>query len=281
MDEKEQYKLIGEVVAFCFSVLALLCVVSLAVLALFFPKPYALILKSVGLNNMALNVYEGIYDDSQDIVDGYTFLMQAIVIGDDKFIVKAYESVSSDEEFEDFIGQANSLNIKNVGKSQKLLGLLNEKDYLKGKYISALYRQEGYQKAFDVAKEDFYLSLSNYANSQDDKSYLLNDFIMNMPPDSSLEVFALVDEGMQSNMLTFASKMKVNVDVYLALGQNEQTAEQYQVALESAVRSVEVFKNFEKLQSFDCILILGMDNAFISQKIAESNQMITNVLATI
>ena len=91
-----KYLLIWRVVALCASILALFCVIGLAILALFFPKPYAAVLKSVGLNQIALGVYEDIYKNSQDVNDGYVYLTESIYAKSNKDIINAFEMVIKD-----------------------------------------------------------------------------------------------------------------------------------------------------------------------------------------
>ena len=74
MDNKSQGRLIADVFALCFSLVMLLFVLSLAVLSLFFPLPFASVLQFVGLNNMALDVYQDVYKNSGDVKDGYRYL---------------------------------------------------------------------------------------------------------------------------------------------------------------------------------------------------------------
>ena len=273
LDNKEQYKLIFEVVAFCLSLLALVCVVCLAILALFFPIPYAYVLKSIGLNNIALSVYQDVYFNSNKITDGYSFLNEAIIDKNDKYIIVAYEACEKDDEFLDFLSYINNQNYENYGKSIELIGILNERDYVKGKYVHAVFNEKGYEQSYEIALKDFNSVSSAFDSVDDEKTFVLNDYLCSM---STYEQAMIVSADTQEKMKLLSEEYGRYINQYLSM--SEPTTLDYVYALECSVRYVEFYNGFKKIYELcgNCIL----DEKEISDGVKQGNVLVSSVLKT-
>ena len=261
----EQKKLIWIVVAFCFSVVCLLGVIILAVLAIFFPLPYANVLKGVGLNNLALTVYQDVYENSHDVKDGYAYLMESIYAKYDKHIVFAYEMFQTDEQFSTFLTHIDNVNVEKYGISKNLITNLDEFDYVSGKYVSSLCSMGDYKTAFNFALSNLKSSVENFTNSQTKKSYLMFDYVASCKLKDNL---LSVDDSAQLNMQTYASLCCDTATNFTS--KSTYSAKEYALALECAVRNVEVYKSFGILSSFGVQTIISKDQIKADEQSADS-----------
>ena len=267
---KEQTKLIWEVVAFCASTVALVCVLTLAVFALFFPIPYANVLKGVGLNNLALSVYQDIYSGSPSMQNGYTYMMESIYAKNTNYIVLSYEQVSTNDDFVIFLEKVDEYNMTQYGASKSLLANLNEYDYITGKYVNALVNQNKIEDAYNFALAQLNTIDGNFTSASSEKSFVLFDFFASI----SNGAIQSVDNSVQLQMVAFSSKCKLYANAFLL--QDAYSIKDYADALECAARNVEVYKSFSMMQTkgVDCIL---SSNA-IEQGLTDANKLLSDVL---
>ncbi len=265
---KEQRKLIWIVVAFCSSLVALFAVLALAVVAIFFPFTYAGFLKGVGLTNLALNVYQDMYENSSDVNDGYTYLMESIYAQNDKHIVFAYDLLSKDEKFVALLNRVDVNNVEKFGLSKNILGSLNEYDYVSGKYVASLYILGKVDEAYAFAVEN--LNQKSVVDEHSEKSFLLFDYIAKS---SSENLFKISAEN-QTKMLAFSDGCATVANSFIA--KSQYNAQEYADALESSVRCVEVFKAMEQLNKAGVSTIITQEQIETGKDSA--NEMLSTVL---
>ena len=268
---EEQRKLIWIVVAFCFSIVALLGVITLAVFALFFPLPYAKMLQGVGLNNLALSVYQDVYANSKDVKDGYAYLMESIYAKYDKHIVIAYEMIKEDEQFSTFLTEIDIKNVEKFGATKNLLGSLDELDYVSGKYVSSLCNMGESKKAFDFALADLQQNNINFSNQNNKKTFLMFDYIASNKEPQYLTV---VNNEVQNDISVFESSCELVVDNFKS--KTTYTVGEFALALECAVRCVEVYKSLETLNNAG--VQTNLSKEIIAQNKDGANKNLASVL---
>lgn len=269
--DTEQRKLIWIVISFCFSIIALLGVLTLAVLAFFFPLPYAKVLKSVGFNHLALSVYQDIYKDSGDVKDGYAYLMESIYTKYDKHIIMSYELVRENDNFSTFLASVDEANVEKYGLSRNLLGSLDEFDYVSGKYVSSLCKLGEVEVALNFAKDNLNYVVLNFDNASTKISFLIFDYVATCSNNKDL---VKVDNDVQNQMLQLSDLCTVNADSFIL--QTSYTAQNYAYALECAVRVAEIYKSFEVLDKFGVETVISKDE--ISAGKDSANTRLANVL---
>lgn len=274
MDNKSQGRLIADVFALCFSLVMLLFVLSLAVLSLFFPLPFASVLQFVGLNNMALDVYQDVYKNSGDVKDGYRYFIESVYAENNKHIIIAFEGLIENENFDEYLMLIDQSNVERIGKDVKLLTFLNERDYCYGKYVKALSIVGDEQKALNFVINDFNV-VYNIGDTVNEKTFLWYDFLFaNKGVVSEQDVPKEQIEKMQS----FALSCKNEVMYYLSLEHSKQDAYSYASALECAVRQVEVYSALQLLYSIN--IDVSLSEEYIVTKLNESNTQVNAVIAS-
>ncbi len=274
MDNKSQGRLIADVFALCFSLVMLLFVLSLAVLSLFFPLPFASVLQFVGLNNMALDVYQDVYKNSGDVKDGYRYFIESVYAENNKHIIIAFEGLIENENFDEYLMLIDQSNVERIGKDVKLLTFLNERDYCYGKYVKALSIVGDEQKALNFVINDFNV-VYNIGDTVNEKTFLWYDFLFaNKGVVSEQDVPKEQIEKMQS----FALSCKNEVMYYLSLEHSKQDVYSYASALECAVRQVEVYSALQLLYSIN--IDVSLSEEYIATKLNESNTQVNAVIAS-
>lgn len=174
MTTKEQNKLIWSVAAFTSSVIMLLIIIAFSCVAIFAPRAYADFVYAVGFKNSSLKSYEYNYNKTQDINDLYLLLSKSIVLDNKDYIILAYETLESLEEYDDFIEYVEQRNLDEAISKFAMIFVANEDNYLKGEYVEALYNKNR-QRAFDYAYGDL---VSGAVTSLSDRvNFVLGSFI--------------------------------------------------------------------------------------------------------
>lgn len=267
---RELYLLIWRVVALCASILALFCVIGFAILALFFPKPYAAVLKSVGLNQIALGVYEDIYKNSQDVNDGYVYLTESIYAKSNKNIINAFEMVIKDGDFVNLLLRVDLRNQNKFGFTVSQATLCNERDYLMGNYVYSIAQSKGFDTAFEVSKSDFDNIIQNLNSINNDKSFVFFDLahIMNS------EDAKLFDLEIQLKFLHFASICENLAKGFLSLDNFSLT--DYAESLECVIRSIEVYVMLIHISENGNLLVLN--NSDIENRLNDANNLFNDIV---
>lgn len=186
MTVEDQKSLIWNVVAFTLAVIAFLFIIFCAILALFFPKTYGDMLFGVGLKNVSLSAYEYNYQSSKDINDLYLLLNKSISAKNSEYIVKAYETLERQSEYENFIKFVEGRNIDRCSSTLEMLYLSNEDNYLKGKYVLALKSFKGADVSLKYAYED--LGKRQVTTSGDRANFVLGYFISSLKSAGEFEI---------------------------------------------------------------------------------------------
>lgn len=186
MNIEDQKSLIWNVVAFTLAVIAFIFIIVCAVLSLCFPKIYADMLFGVGLKNASLSAYEYNYQNSKDINDLYLLLNKSISAKNSEYIVKSYEALEMQSDYEDFIKFIEARNIDNCASTLEMLYVSNEDNYLKGKYVLALKKFKSADLAFKYAYEN--LKLVKVETSADRANFVLGYFISSLESEKDFEV---------------------------------------------------------------------------------------------
>lgn len=187
-------KTVLKTILYTFLSLLLAFAVLVGFMLLVFTKTSADILYDLGCENWASSLYYKSYQKSGDIYTCYKALNIKIKLDKHSDVITYFQSFISDDEYEEFLSVSNenylSLNIGLLEKST----LLNEENYLYGKYVSSLLAVENTNHAWDVALEKF----TDYDNwtLQNQGVYSLGLLINN-----NAQEFDKVYEGFDSKLI--------------------------------------------------------------------------------
>lgn len=153
MDDTEQRSLIWRVIAVTTCCLALLTAIVVVFCAIFIPKKYGDFITALGFKNAGLVSYEYHYSKTKDINDLYYLNIKSILAGNNKYIKKSYEQLSRLDDYYDFVKYVENSHVNESVSKLAMVFVSNEDDYLKKKYITALYNLG--EDAFSYAYQDF------------------------------------------------------------------------------------------------------------------------------
>ena len=120
-----------------------------------FTRVTANFIYDLGLDRWASQLFYNVYEKDGDISSCYKALSISIRIDDSDRVIKYYKTLISDEDYADFISDVEGANKNlNVGVLEKSR-LLNEKDYLRDNYISAMKKTGKIEDAFQLSLGDF------------------------------------------------------------------------------------------------------------------------------
>ena len=123
-------------------------------MAFVFPKTFADFTYSIGLESYAQKLYVRDWEKSEDINSLYSALNISIKTENNEKTIELYEEFYADDEYADFVAFIDSENLKLDETHLIKASLLNEDNYLKNKYVSALIAENKIQKAFEFALQD-------------------------------------------------------------------------------------------------------------------------------
>ena len=140
MDQTEQRNLIWHIVALSTAILAFLTMITIVLCAVFIPRKYGDFISALGFRNAGLVSYEYHYDNTKDINDLYYWNIKSVLANNSHHIIKSYEKLSVDTEYESFIEYVEGVNAQNSISKLAMVYVSNEDNYLKGNYVKALYQ---------------------------------------------------------------------------------------------------------------------------------------------
>lgn len=198
MTIEDQKSLIWNVIAFTLAVVAFLFIIFCAVISVFFPKMYGDMLFTCGLKNLSLSAYEYNYQTTEDINDLYLLLNKSIQAKNSEYIVKSYENLQRQSDYEDFIKFVENRGINNCASTLEMLYLSNEDNYLKGKYVIALKDFKGDDIAFNFAFGD--LNARVVTTSADRINFVLGYYISSL---KNSDDFALISADVKDAIYNY------------------------------------------------------------------------------
>lgn len=154
MENKEHGRLVFNIAVFTTSIVALLIIIAGAMLAIAYPLDWANILFSVGLKNASLISYSAHYHKTKEIDDLYLLIGKSIMAKNNEYQIKYIPELFSKEGYEFFVAQVENKNISKSTTRQAVLYVANEDEYLKGKYVVALYDLEMKSQALSYSIND-------------------------------------------------------------------------------------------------------------------------------
>lgn len=157
-------------------VVAVLVAGAWCLMAFVLPKTFADFTYSIGMENYAQKLYVRDWKTSEDINSLYSALNIAIKNNDSDNIIELYELFSSDNEYENFVKFIDAENLKIDESPLIKASLLNEDNYLKNRYISALICENKIQKAFEFALQS---EINLSPNCKDMGNFLFGNFATN------------------------------------------------------------------------------------------------------
>ena len=130
-----------------------------------FTKTTADYIYNLGFDSWASQLYFKVYEKDGDMLYCYKALSISIRIDNSEKIIKYYDALSKNDGYYQFIEDIENANRElNVGVLEKSR-LINEEDYLRDNYISALKKSGKIEDSFQMSLNDFRLqrggSLSN------------------------------------------------------------------------------------------------------------------------
>ncbi len=153
---------------FLFSLATSLAVVFLVMSTLSFVAPAFMAKKfdEWGMSSFAFGCYDHAYGNSDDINDQYFMFEKSVNMNYPKYISRYADKILSHSNLDEFCVATNSINIKKAedfcrannvigdAKTRLLLSVMNEENYIKNKYVSALIQTERLDEAFNFAFDD-------------------------------------------------------------------------------------------------------------------------------
>ena len=142
MEEKQNEKLVFNVAMLTTSVLTLVVIIVCSMLAIFFPLNWANFMFALGLKNASLISYTANYHKTNTIDDLYLLIGKSITSKNYEYQIKFIPELFEKEGYSFFITQVENKNIAASPTRQAVLYVGNEDEYLKGKYVVALYNSD-------------------------------------------------------------------------------------------------------------------------------------------
>jgi len=184
---------------FTISTLIVVGAIILSLMYFVFTKEFANFCYSLGWDTFSSNLYLKDYEKNGDILSCYKSLNLKIKINDDKQTIEIYEMFVNDEEYDTFMSSIeNSNELLSVGIIEKST-ILNEAEYLEGKYIEALYDEGNFDKAFELSLNNF-SELKN-PTLKDQGVYSFNLFINENMSEEWLGKFNQTHDGFDLNLV--------------------------------------------------------------------------------
>lgn len=249
------------------TIMVIACAIFVCVMIFAFPKNLGDFFYSIGSNNLASSLYYRAYEKTGNIGLCYKSLTIEISKNNKTRIIKFYEKFVNDENYDSFMSDLKksneNLNITILEKS----ALLNEENYLKNRYISALIGVGETQKAYSVATTSF----ANYKNFtfKNQGVYALNQFI----DIAGFNDFSVELGGYSSNLISAMQEYFGDiVDLFTEKKSVTSNLEKsYLISLGN--RIIQVGQNINKICSNDADLIA--DN---NAKMDSVNDVIKEIL---
>ena len=142
----------------CLITLCTLCAITIIIfslLCLCAPKSMAQFSASLGMNKVETYFYTADYAKNGDINSLYKIVINNYNLGDYEKVEKYYEELESHEKYTEFVAYIDEENQKVETSALNKSALLNEDNYLKNRYITALIENGKLDKAFTYAVEHF------------------------------------------------------------------------------------------------------------------------------
>lgn len=137
------------------AIILLLLSFSYSVLSLFFPSTVARMASDLNLDALALHYYEKNYQNTNDINDLYHLINTAQSSKNYEMVVKYYEILEDDSQYYDFIDFINEQNYNSQLNKILLSTLINEDNYMKNIYTTALVKLGQFSDAMSYSILNF------------------------------------------------------------------------------------------------------------------------------
>lgn len=148
-------KIILKTVLWTLTSLIVVSAIFVCIMIFAFPKNMGDFAYSLGLNNLASNMYQKTYEKEKNIYYCYKSLNIEIKNGNNKKIIIVYEKFINDDDYPNFMIELKKHNEQaNLGILEKST-LLSEENYLVNSYVKALIGVGDEQKAYSVALDKF------------------------------------------------------------------------------------------------------------------------------
>ncbi|MGN0960933.1 MAG: hypothetical protein ACI4PF_01890 [Christensenellales bacterium] len=185
-----------------YTILALIVVSAIIVCFMYFvfTKDCADFMYNLGCDKIASNLYYKTYEKSGEIEYCYKALNIEIKLNDNNKVVKYYESLVNDDEYDEFI-KAVIIHNENmaVGVLEKS-SILNEENYLVNRYVRALIIINKFDYAWELTLNNFVKY--NDWNFKEQGVYALSAFIN----ESNKHLFNVSYDGLEDTLLNEMQK---------------------------------------------------------------------------
>ena len=152
-----------------------LTIIIFSLLCLCAPRAMAQFSSSLGMDKVETYFYTADYAKNGDINSLYRVVVNNYNMGNYDKVEKFYEELEDHEKYEEFIDYVDCENSKVDTTALSKSALLNEDNYLKNRYVTALIKNNKIDKAFTYAVEHF----KNYRNYtvDDQGTYLFYNLV--------------------------------------------------------------------------------------------------------
>ena len=183
-------------------------IISVISISLLNPKIMANFTDTLGLNSISLKYRVLAYNKSEDITDLYFVVGESINQSNYEYVEKYFPVLLESSDYEDFTSYIEELNLSRASTNTLKLYVANEDNYLKSAYVTALYKLNNKQEAFDFALNDL---VSNYDNTEK------FNFVM-----SAFAVLYAGDSGRQINIFDqYVTELNLNANEVIENYYNE------------------------------------------------------------
>lgn len=148
-------KIILKTVLWTLTSLIVVSAIFVCIMIFAFPKNMGDFAYSLGLNNLASNMYQKTYEKEKNIYYCYKSLNIEIKNGNNKKIVTIYEKFTNDDDYSNFMTELKKHNEQIKSGILEKSTLLSEENYLVNSYVKALINLGDEQKAYSVALDKF------------------------------------------------------------------------------------------------------------------------------
>ncbi len=226
MDNKQNERLVFNIAVFTTSIVVFLVIVVGALLAILYPLDWANIMFSLGLKNASLISYSAHYQKTKEIDDLYLLIGKSITAKNTEYQIKYIPELFKKDGFEFFVAQVENKNIASSPSRQAVLYVCNEAEYLKGKYVVALYENEMKAQALSYAIED--LKATQINNLSDKLSFPLGYYVNNMNETEYSDVAVYI-----SDIYAYYNEVKAVYDGYEKLNSESSELEKFYLAIQA------------------------------------------------
>lgn len=192
MDNKQNERLVFNIAVLTTSIVVLLIIIACSMLAIAYPLDWANIIFSLGLKNASLISYSAHYEKTKDIDDLYLLIGKSIMAKNNEYQIKYIPELFEKEDYGFFVNQVENKNIASSYSRQATLYVANETEYLKGKYVVALYESGMKAQGLSYAIND--LKETNIDKLSDKLSFVLGYYVNNMNATEYGDVAVYVNE---------------------------------------------------------------------------------------